>query len=101
MVLEEGGRTSVMEKAVHGGVLVVAGDDHGAVSSTMAHQSDQAFQAYPNLYLADPEGSETNVARGQFGRKIQALHSADACWTRSIKVRIRPLSDFSSYIVNT
>jgi indolepyruvate ferredoxin oxidoreductase len=30
----------------HGGVLVVAGDDHGAVSSTMAHQSDQAFVAW-------------------------------------------------------
>ncbi|MEK0084804.1 indolepyruvate ferredoxin oxidoreductase family protein [Benzoatithermus flavus] len=30
----------------HGGVLVVAGDDHGAVSSTMSHQSDQAFVAW-------------------------------------------------------
>ncbi|HEX6012465.1 MAG TPA: indolepyruvate ferredoxin oxidoreductase family protein, partial [Geminicoccaceae bacterium] len=29
-----------------GGVLVVAGDDHGAVSSTIAHQSDQAFVAW-------------------------------------------------------
>ncbi len=27
----------------HGGVLVVAGDDHGCVSSSMAHQSDAAF----------------------------------------------------------
>ncbi|GHF10836.1 MFS transporter [Kordiimonas sediminis] len=27
----------------HGGVLVVAGDDHGCVSSSMAHQSDVAF----------------------------------------------------------
>jgi indolepyruvate ferredoxin oxidoreductase len=27
----------------HGGVLVVAGDDHGAVSSSMPHQSDVAF----------------------------------------------------------
>jgi indolepyruvate ferredoxin oxidoreductase len=30
----------------HGGVLCVAGDDHGAVSSTIAHQSDQAFAAW-------------------------------------------------------
>ena len=30
----------------HGGVLVVAGDDHGCVSSSMPHQSDQAFQAW-------------------------------------------------------
>jgi indolepyruvate ferredoxin oxidoreductase len=29
----------------HGGVLVVAGDDHGCVSSSMPHQSDVAFMA--------------------------------------------------------
>src|SRR6476661_6538467 len=29
-----------------GGVLVVAGDDHGCVSSSMPHQSDQAFQSW-------------------------------------------------------
>ena len=29
----------------HGGVLVVAGDDHGCVSSSMPHQSDLLFQA--------------------------------------------------------
>ena len=30
----------------HGGVLVVAGDDHDFVSSSMSHQSDVAFMAY-------------------------------------------------------
>jgi indolepyruvate ferredoxin oxidoreductase len=30
----------------HGGVLVVAGDDHGCVSSSMPHQSDQLLQAF-------------------------------------------------------
>ena len=30
----------------HGGVLCVVGDDHGAVSSTVAHQSDQSFAAW-------------------------------------------------------
>ncbi|PLW83401.1 pyruvate ferredoxin oxidoreductase [Kineobactrum sediminis] len=30
----------------HGGVLVIAGDDHGCVSSSMSHQSDVAFMAY-------------------------------------------------------
>jgi indolepyruvate ferredoxin oxidoreductase len=30
----------------HGGVLMVAGDDHGCVSSSMPHQSDQIFQAF-------------------------------------------------------
>ncbi len=30
----------------HGGVLMVAGDDHGCVSSSMPHQSDFAFEAW-------------------------------------------------------
>jgi indolepyruvate ferredoxin oxidoreductase len=36
----------------HGGVLLVAGDDHGAYSSTLPHQSDHAFAAsmIPVLY---------------------------------------------------
>lgn len=35
----------------HGGVLVIAGDDHGCVSSSMPHQSDVAFLSWlmPNL----------------------------------------------------
>jgi indolepyruvate ferredoxin oxidoreductase len=39
----------------HGGVLVVAGDDHGCVSSSMPHQSDVAFMAWfmPTLNPAD------------------------------------------------
>ena len=38
-----------------GGVLVVAADDHGCVSSSMPHQSDAAFQAWgmPVLSPAD------------------------------------------------
>ena len=35
-----------------GGVLVVAGDDHGCVSSSMPHQSEQLFQAYHMPVLA-------------------------------------------------
>jgi indolepyruvate ferredoxin oxidoreductase len=30
----------------HGGVLMIAGDDHGCVSSSMPHQSDQTFQSW-------------------------------------------------------
>jgi indolepyruvate ferredoxin oxidoreductase len=39
----------------HGGVLVLAGDDHGAKSSTVAHQSDHVFAAagIPVLYPAN------------------------------------------------
>ena len=38
-----------------GGVIAVAGDDHGAKSSTQAHQSDQAFVSagMPVLYPSD------------------------------------------------
>ncbi len=32
--------------SARGGVLMVAGDDHGCVSSSMPHQSDQAFQSW-------------------------------------------------------
>ena len=41
----------------HGGVLVVAGDDHGCVSSSMSHQSDVALMsAYiPTLHPSDIE----------------------------------------------
>lgn len=39
----------------HGGVLVVAGDDHAAKSSTLAHQSEHVFNAcgIPVLYPSD------------------------------------------------
>jgi indolepyruvate ferredoxin oxidoreductase len=39
----------------HGGVLAIAGDDHGAQSSTIAHQSDLVFSAamIPVLYPAN------------------------------------------------
>ena len=39
----------------HGGVLVVAGDDHGCVSSSMSHQSDVAFMTWfmPTLHPAN------------------------------------------------
>ncbi|CUH81939.1 indolepyruvate ferredoxin oxidoreductase family protein [Tropicibacter naphthalenivorans] len=41
----------------HGGVLVVAGDDHGCVSSSMSHQSDVAFM---NFFM--PVLNPSNVA---------------------------------------
>ncbi|WP_299917446.1 indolepyruvate ferredoxin oxidoreductase family protein [uncultured Roseobacter sp.] len=41
----------------HGGVLVVAGDDHGCVSSSMPHQSDVAFM---NFFM--PTMNPANVA---------------------------------------
>ena len=41
-----------------GGVLVVAGDDHGCVSSSMPHQSDLAFQAWGMPVLAPADLSD-------------------------------------------
>ena len=41
----------------HGGVLVVAGDDHGCVSSSMSHQTDVAFM---NFFM--PVLNPVNVA---------------------------------------
>ena len=43
--------------AARGGVLLVAGDDHGAYSSTLPHQSDHAFSAamIPVLYPCNVE----------------------------------------------
>jgi indolepyruvate ferredoxin oxidoreductase len=49
-----------------GGVLVVAGDDHGCVSSSMPHQSDQAFQAWHMPVLAPANVAEL-VEFGLYG----------------------------------
>src|SRR3954464_2013449 len=50
----------------HGGVLVVAGDDHGCVSSSMPHQSDVAFMAWfmPTL---NPSNVAEYLAFGEYG----------------------------------
>jgi indolepyruvate ferredoxin oxidoreductase len=42
----------------HGGVLVVAGDDHGCVSSSMPHQSDQTMQSWRMPVLAPANVAE-------------------------------------------
>jgi len=60
----------------HGGVLVVAGDDHGVVSSSMPHQSDVAFLTFmmPNLNPA-------NVAEYlEFGLYGLALSRFSGMW---------------------
>ncbi len=50
----------------HGGVLVVAGDDHGCVSSSMPHQSDVAFMAWfmPTL---NPASVSEYLAFAEYG----------------------------------
>ncbi|WP_305967618.1 MULTISPECIES: indolepyruvate ferredoxin oxidoreductase family protein [unclassified Mameliella] len=60
----------------HGGVLVVAGDDHGCVSSSMPHQSDVAFM---NFFM--PTLNPANVAEFlPFGEWGYALSRFSGMW---------------------
>jgi indolepyruvate ferredoxin oxidoreductase len=59
-----------------GGVLIVAGDDHGCVSSSMPHQSDIAFQAW-----SVPTVSPASVAEYlEFGLYGWALSRFSGAW---------------------
>ncbi len=60
----------------HGGALVVAGDDHGCVSSSMPHQSDVAF-----LTFMMPHLNPANVAEYlEFGLYGIALSRFSGMW---------------------
>ncbi len=50
----------------HGGVLVVAGDDHGCVSSSMPHQSDVAFMSF-FMPVLNPASVGEYLAFGEYG----------------------------------
>ncbi len=50
----------------NGGVLVVAGDDHGCVSSSMPHQSDAAFLSW-FMPVLNPAGVDEYLAFGEYG----------------------------------
>ena len=52
--------------ARHGGVLVLAGDDHGAKSSTLAHQSEHVFMA-AQMPVLNPAGVQELLDFGLFG----------------------------------
>lgn len=62
--------------AKHGGVLCLAGDDHGAKSSTVPHQSDHAFVAalMPFLY---PSSVHEMIEMGLLGI---AMSRYSGCW---------------------
>jgi indolepyruvate ferredoxin oxidoreductase len=60
----------------HGGVIVLAGDDHGAKSSTVAHQSDQAFVHFGMPYF-NPSTVQDYLDYGLFGF---ALSRWSGCW---------------------
>ena len=52
-----------------GGVLVVAGDDHGCVSSSMPHQSDVAFMSW-FMPVLNPATVDEFLTYGEFGFEL-------------------------------
>jgi indolepyruvate ferredoxin oxidoreductase len=60
----------------HGGVLLVAGDDHGCVSSTLPHQSGPVF-ASAMIPTLNPASVEETIA---YGLTALALSRYSGCW---------------------
>jgi indolepyruvate ferredoxin oxidoreductase len=60
----------------HGGVLAIAGDDHGAQSSTTAHQSEQVFEA-AMMPILNPSSVQEYLDLGLLGF---ALSRYSGCW---------------------
>src|SRR6266850_1167092 len=58
-----------------GGVLVVAGDDHGCVSSSMPHQSDQAFIAW-GMPIVQPASVAEMLEFGLYGYELSRYSGA-------------------------
>src|SRR3982074_2639734 len=62
--------------ARHGGVLALAGDDHGCQSSTLAHQSEQVFAA-ALMPVFNPATLQDYLDLGLYGF---ALSRFSGCW---------------------
>jgi indolepyruvate ferredoxin oxidoreductase len=60
----------------HGGVLALAGDDHGCQSSTLAHQSEQVFAA-ALMPIINPATLQDYLDLGLYGF---ALSRYSGCW---------------------
>jgi indolepyruvate ferredoxin oxidoreductase len=60
----------------HGGVLALAGDDHGCQSSTLAHQSEQVFAA-AMMPILNPASLQDYLDLGLYGF---ALSRFSGCW---------------------
>jgi indolepyruvate ferredoxin oxidoreductase len=59
----------------HGGVLVVAGDDHGCVSSSMPHQSDHALVAW-SMPIVQPACVAEYLEFGLYGYELSRFSGA-------------------------
>ena len=62
--------------APHGGVLAVVGDDHGAKSSSLPHQSDHVFSA-AMIPVLNPSGVQEFL---DFGLHGWAMSRFSGCW---------------------
>ncbi|WP_445177882.1 indolepyruvate ferredoxin oxidoreductase family protein [Pseudomonas sp. McL0111] len=90
----------------HGGVLVVTGDDHGCVSSSMSHQSDRTLIAW-GLPVIHPAGLADYERCGLWG---WALSRASGLWvgfkaiTETVEattsVKSSPLPEFVTPEIN-
>jgi indolepyruvate ferredoxin oxidoreductase len=58
-----------------GGVLIVAGDDHGCVSSSMPHQSDLSFQAW-SVPVVSPASVAEYLEFGLYGWALSRFSGA-------------------------
>ncbi|MDQ4136042.1 MAG: indolepyruvate ferredoxin oxidoreductase family protein, partial [Pseudomonadota bacterium] len=86
----------------NGGVLVVAGDDHGCASSSMSHQSDLALMAW-SMPVLHPASIHDYVRFGLYGF---ALSRFSGCWVGfkaisetvegAASVAVEPLPDFAA-----
>jgi indolepyruvate ferredoxin oxidoreductase len=80
----------------HGGVLVVAGDDHGCVSSSMPHQSDVAFMSWfmPTLHPASVseylEYGEYGYALSRFSGMWVGFKAVSEIVESGVSVELRP-----------
>src|SRR6478735_5511686 len=59
----------------HGGVLVVAGDDHGCVSSSMPHQSDHAMIGW-SMPVVNPSNIADMLEFGLYGWALSRFSGA-------------------------
>jgi indolepyruvate ferredoxin oxidoreductase len=59
----------------HGGVVVVAGDDHGCVSSSMPHQSDHAFMSW-SMPVMQPACVADYLEFGLYGYELSRFCGA-------------------------
>jgi len=67
---------NIAGSARHGGVLLLAGDDHGCKSSTLPHQSEPAFMS-ASIPVINPAGVQEYIDLGLYG---WALSRFSGCW---------------------